>query len=159
MSARACICWRPSCFSRTTGSILGLLYGTALASPHRSGPSKLPGHVSLRRFETAKLPGHLQYLLPRVSGLLRPPCLTPACQGVRGFETAAAKLGLFWVYIRHSKVASPHRSGPSKLPGHVSLRRVETFKLPGHVSFASRLWPATASLPHSSLPRCLVMYL
>ena len=80
MSARACICRWPPCFSRPIGSILGVLYGTALASPHRSGPSKLPGHVSLRRFETAKLPGH--------------------------------------------------------------------------VSFASRLWPATASLPHSSLPRC-----
>ena len=60
-----------------------------------------------------------------------------------------------WVYfgsIYGTAVASPHRSGPSKLPGHVSLRRFETAKLPGHVSFASRLWPATASLPHSSLP-------
>ena len=48
---------------------------------------------------------------------------------------------------RTTRPASAHLSSPSKLPGHVSLRGFETAKLPAHVSFASPLWPATASLP------------
>ena len=145
MSARACICRWPPCFSRPTGSILGLLYGTALASPHRSGPSKLPGHVSLRRFETAKLAWSGIFCLTSLAcyGLLASlqPSKLPGHVSLRGFETAtwhvlarlekpkkpktsnsvklarlcqhepasvdgrpasAAQLGLFWVYIRHS---------------------------------------------------------
>ena len=138
--------------------------------------------------------------MPHVSGLLRPPCLTPAFQAAwscifKGFRNWLR--GTFYPGLKSLKTSKtcktsplvsaracicrwppcfsrptgsilglyytaqplPHRSGPSKLPGHVSLRRFETAKLPGQVSFASHLWPATASLPHSSLPRCLVMYL
>ena len=60
-SARACVCRWSSCFSRPTGSIFGLLYGITLASPHRFGP---PSCL-------------IMFLLPHVSGLLRPPCFTP----------------------------------------------------------------------------------
>ena len=174
MSARACVCRQPPCFSRQLGSILGLY--TAQPLPHRSGPSKLPGHVSLRRFEPEKLRGHVSFasrLWPATASL--PHSSLPSCLGIclKGFETAtwhvlarlkslktpktsnsvklarlsqhepasvdgrpasAANWGEFGS-IYGTALASPHRSGPSKLPGHVSLKRFETAKLPGHVSF------------------------
>ena len=68
----------------------GSIYGTALASPHRSGPSKLPGHVSLKRFETAKLPGHVSFASLACYGLLASlqPSKLPGHVSLRGFETA-----------------------------------------------------------------------
>ena len=52
---------------------------------------------------------------------------------------------------------------PSKLPGHVSLRGFETavwqFWFYWAEPLPHLLRPARASLPHSSFPSCLVMYL
>ena len=80
---------------------------TRPASAHLSGPSKLPGHESLKSFETAKLPG--MYLLPHVSGLLRPPCLTPAFQGAwscifKGFRNCyVARFSQAWKALKPQK--------------------------------------------------------
>ena len=93
MSARACICrWSP-CFSRPTGSILGLY--TAQPLPHLTALAP-PSCLGMYLSGVSKLLSCLvMYLLPHVSGLLRPPCFTPAFQAawscifnIRGFETA-----------------------------------------------------------------------
>ena len=79
VSARACICRRPSCFSRPTGSILGLY--TAQPLPHLTALAP-PSCLGMYLSGVSKLLSCLvKYLLHHVSGLLRPPCLTPAFQG------------------------------------------------------------------------------
>jgi hypothetical protein len=98
---------------------------------------------------------NIKQIITNIKCIIRRPLPSFGLGGAAPGITAGVQL---WP-ARTTRPASAHLSGPSKLPGHVSLRRFETAKLPGHVSFASRLWPGKASLLHSSLPRCLVMYL
>ena len=165
MSARACICrWSP-CFSRPTGSILGLY--TAQPLPHLTAlaPPKLPGHVSFRCFETAKLPGHY-YLLPHASGLLRPPCFTPAFQAawscifnIRDFETATWHVLARLENPRNTKNLKQCKTSPLVSARACICRRPSCFSRPtGSILDLYTAQP----LPHLTAlapPSCLGMYL
>ena len=113
MSARACIRRRPSCFSRPTGSILGLY--TAQPLPHLTALAP-PSCLGMYLSGVSKLLSCLvKYLLHHVSGLLRPPCLTPAFQGAwscifKGFRNCyVARFSQAWKALKPQK----HQKAPA----------------------------------------------
>ena len=84
-------------------------------------------------------------------GLLGSPCLTPA------FQAAVWHFWFCWCQPLPHLPRPVHSSKDSKLPGHVSFKGFETALW--HFWILLVLRPAKASLPHSSLPSCLAMYL